>query len=151
MIVPPDCLTISPTLGSLAFTVIRPHLVLVRKARRCLSLHFGLLANDPKRDGCHECHYLNLGQHKLFVGWKVNVKRGPQRGNKTSEIAIITNGRDYRTMAKSPTRELVPQQSELPQPRRRNVYDYDGEYEFATARHWITPEATLFPGKSRLP
>jgi hypothetical protein len=54
-------------------------------------------------------------------------------------------------MTKSPTRELLPQQSERPQPRHRNVYDYDGEYEFAIARHWIAPEARPLPGKARLP
>jgi hypothetical protein len=54
-------------------------------------------------------------------------------------------------MTKSPTRELVPQQSERPQPCHRNAYDYDGEYEFAIARHWIAPEATPLPGKARLP
>ena len=44
-------------------------------------------------------------------------------------------------MTKSPTRESPPQQSEQPQPRHRNVYDSDGEYEFPIARHWIAPEA----------
>jgi hypothetical protein len=40
-----------------------------RKARSCLSLHFGLLANVPKRDGCHECRYLNFGKtNYLSVG-----------------------------------------------------------------------------------
>ena len=39
-------------------------------------------------------------------------------------------------MTKSPTRESPSQASEQSQPRRRNVYDYDGEYEFPTARHW---------------
>jgi hypothetical protein len=42
-------------------------------------------------------------------------------------------------MTKSPTRELLLQQSELPQPRHRNVYDYDGEYELVIARHWRHP------------
>jgi hypothetical protein len=54
-------------------------------------------------------------------------------------------------MTKSPTLELLPQRSEQPQPRHRNVYDYDGEYEFAIARHWIAPEETPLPGKARLP
>ena len=39
-------------------------------------------------------------------------------------------------MAKSSTRESPPQPSEQPQPRQGNAYDYDGEYEFAAARHW---------------
>jgi hypothetical protein len=26
------------------------------------------------------------------------------------------------------------------QPRHRNVYNYSGEYEFPTARHWISPD-----------
>jgi hypothetical protein len=42
-------------------------------------------------------------------------------------------------MTKTPTRESPLQPSEQPQPRRRNVYDYDGEYEFATVQHWIAP------------
>jgi len=54
-------------------------------------------------------------------------------------------------MTKSPPRESPPQRSEQPQTRHRNVYDCDGEYEFAIARHWIAPEATPFPGKTRLP
>ena len=49
----------------------------------------------------------------------------------------------------SSTRESQPQRSE-PQPRRRNAYDYDGEYEFAIAQHWTAPEATPFPRKTRL-
>ena len=28
--------------------------------------------------------------------------------------------------------ESSPQPNEQPQPRRRNIYDYDGEYEFPT-------------------
>jgi len=54
------------------------------------------------------------------------------------------------TVTKSSTRESQPQLSEQPRPRR-NVYDYDGEYEFAIARHWVAPEATPFPRKTRLP
>ncbi len=38
-------------------------------------------------------------------------------------------------MSKSSTRESSPQPSEQPRPRRRNVYDYDGEYEFPIAQH----------------
>ena len=53
-------------------------------------------------------------------------------------------------MTKSPTRKS-PQRSEQPQPRYRNVYDYDGEYEFPIARHWIALEAKPFPEKKRLP
>jgi len=45
------------------------------------------------------------------------------------------------TVTKSPTRESQPHPSEQSQPRRWNVYDYDGEYEFATARHWTAREA----------
>jgi hypothetical protein len=36
-------------------------------------------------------------------------------------------------MTKSPTRESPPEK--LPQ-RDRNLYDYDGEFEFPTAQHW---------------
>jgi len=40
-----------------------------------------------------------------------------------------------------PTRESLPHPSEQSQLRRWNVYDYYGEYEFVTARHWTAPEA----------
>jgi hypothetical protein len=39
-------------------------------------------------------------------------------------------------MTKSPTRESPPQAKEGPPPRHRNVYDYDGEYEFPSVQHW---------------
>ena len=42
-------------------------------------------------------------------------------------------------MTKSSIRESQPQRSEQPRPRR-NAYDYDGEYEFVVARHWIARE-----------
>ena len=42
-------------------------------------------------------------------------------------------------MTKSPTRESRPQPNEQPQPRRRNIYDYDGEYEFPIVPHWTAP------------
>ena len=44
-------------------------------------------------------------------------------------------------VTKSPTRESLPHPNE--QPRRRNVYDCDGEYEFHTVRHWTAPAAIL--------
>ena len=34
------------------------------------------------------------------------------------------------------TRESQPQPNEQRQPRRRSVYDHDGEYEFLFAQHW---------------
>jgi hypothetical protein len=43
------------------------------------------------------------------------------------------------TVTKSPTRESLPHPSEQSQPRHRNVYDCDGEYEFAIAQHWVSP------------
>jgi len=43
------------------------------------------------------------------------------------------------TVTKSPTRESLPHPSEQSQPRHRNVYDYDGEYEFPTVQHWTAP------------
>ena len=46
---------------------------------------------------------------------------------------------------------MTLQGSEQPQPRHRNVYDCDGEYEFAIARHWTAPQVTSFPGKAGLP
>jgi hypothetical protein len=39
-------------------------------------------------------------------------------------------------MTKSPARESPPHPSEQLHPRHRNVYDYDGEYDFHTVRHW---------------
>ena len=43
-----------------------------------------------------------------------------------------------RTMAKSSTRESPPQRANN-RKRRRNAYDYDGEYEFPTVQHWTAP------------
>ena len=43
-------------------------------------------------------------------------------------------------MTKSSTRESQPQRGEQLLPRHRNVYDYDGGYEFVVARHWIARE-----------
>ena len=37
-------------------------------------------------------------------------------------------------MTKSPTRESPSQPNE--QPQHRNIYDYDGEYEFPIVQHW---------------
>ena len=42
-------------------------------------------------------------------------------------------------MTKSLTRES-PQLNEQPQPHR-NIYDYDGEYEFPIVEHWTPPQA----------
>jgi len=42
-------------------------------------------------------------------------------------------------MSKSSTRESPPQPNEQSQPRHRNIYDYDGEYEFPTVQHWTAP------------
>jgi hypothetical protein len=42
-------------------------------------------------------------------------------------------------MTKSPTRESPPQPNEQSQLRQRNIYDYDGEYEFPTVQHWTAP------------
>ena len=39
-------------------------------------------------------------------------------------------------MTKPYTRESPPQPNEQPQPRRRSIYDYDGDYEFPTVQHW---------------
>jgi hypothetical protein len=41
-------------------------------------------------------------------------------------------------MTKSITRES-PQLNEQTQPRHRNIYDYDGEYELPVVQHWTTP------------
>jgi hypothetical protein len=38
-------------------------------------------------------------------------------------------------MTKSPTRESPPEPNEQSQPLQRNIYDYDGEYEFPIAQH----------------
>ena len=39
-------------------------------------------------------------------------------------------------MKHNATRESQPQPTEQRQPRRRSVYDCDGEYEFLFAQHW---------------
>jgi hypothetical protein len=51
----------------------------------------------------------------------------------------------------TPASELPPQRSEQPQPRYRNAYDCDGEYEFPVARHWTAAEAWPFPEETWLP
>jgi hypothetical protein len=48
-------------------------------------------------------------------------------------------------MTKSPTRESPPQAKEEPRPRHRNVYDYDGEYEFPVCS--IGPRQTFQHGR----
>jgi hypothetical protein len=48
-------------------------------------------------------------------------------------------------MTKSPTRKPPPQPSQQPQQYRRNVYDYDGEYEFPTVQHWTAPDVPAPP------
>ena len=55
------------------------------------------------------------------------------------------------TVTKSPTRESLPHPSEQLQPRRRNVYDCNDEYEFPIARHWVAAEAWPFPEETWLP
>jgi hypothetical protein len=44
--------------------------------------------------------------------------------------------------------ESPAQRSEQPQPRHRNVYDCDGEYEFPTVQHW-TATVIRAPSASR--
>jgi hypothetical protein len=44
-------------------------------------------------------------------------------------------------MIKSPTRESPPKPNEQSQPQHRNIYDYDGEYEFPIVLHWTPPLA----------
>ena len=55
------------------------------------------------------------------------------------------------TVTKSPTRGSLPHPSEQSQPRPRNVYNYDGEYEFPVVRHWIAAEARPLPEETRSP
>ena len=59
-------------------------------------------------------------------------------------------------MKKNPTRESQQQPSEQLQPRRRSVYDYNGEYEFLNAKHWTARvtskfERLLEAGSTELP
>ena len=54
-------------------------------------------------------------------------------------------------VTKSPTREPLPHRSEQSQPRHRNVYDCDGEYEFPVVRHWTPAGAWPFPEETRSP
>jgi len=44
-------------------------------------------------------------------------------------------------MKHNATRESQPQPNEQRQPRRRSVYDCDGECEFLFAQHWIASSA----------
>jgi hypothetical protein len=44
-------------------------------------------------------------------------------------------------MKKISGHESAPHASEQPQPRRRSVYDHDGEYEYLFAQHWAAQEA----------
>ena len=50
---------------------------------------------------------------------------------------------------KSPTRKSSPLRSEQPQPRHRNAYDCEHEYEFPFARHWTASEADLDDDQTR--
>lgn len=47
-------------------------------------------------------------------------------------------------MTKSPARESPPEPNEQSQPLERNIYDYDGEYEFPIAQH-RTPHQRTAP------
>jgi hypothetical protein len=44
-------------------------------------------------------------------------------------------------MKKGPTSKSSPQPSEQAQPRHRNAYDCEDEYEFPLAQHWTASEA----------
>jgi hypothetical protein len=46
------------------------------------------------------------------------------------------------TFANLPEREASPQPNQQSQPRHRNIYDYDGEYEFPTVQHWTAPDVS---------
>ena len=42
-------------------------------------------------------------------------------------------------LTKPSTRESPSQPNEQPQPRHRNIYEYDGEYELPIVQHWTAP------------
>jgi hypothetical protein len=44
-------------------------------------------------------------------------------------------------MTKPATRQSPPQLPEHLYPRRRNVYDYDDEYDPPIVQHWTAPSA----------
>jgi hypothetical protein len=46
------------------------------------------------------------------------------------------------TFANSPERERPPKPNQQSQPRHRNIYDCDGEYEFPTVQHWTAPDVS---------
>jgi hypothetical protein len=68
----------------------------------------------------------------------------------TSTKSALTNGRSEKprpllrivndNAADSAKRESPAQPNERSQPRHWNVYNYSGEYEFPTARHWTSPD-----------
>src|SRR5215472_538589 len=78
----------------------------------------------------------HLGERFLLWRFRRHSVRQPYR---VSEETWFGN------MTKSPTRELPPQTNEEPPPRHRNVYNYDGEYEFPSAQHWTAPDVLAPP------
>src|SRR5262249_24812373 len=83
----------------------------------------------------------HLGERFLLWRFRRHSVRQPYR---VSEETWFGN------MTKSPTRELLPQTNEEQPPRHRNVYDYDGEYEFPSAQHWTAPDVLAPPARCPL-
>jgi hypothetical protein len=62
---------------------------------------------------------------KVWHGWRgINVARLQSLPTELNMTKLPTNG--WPTQANE-------------EPRHRNVYDYEGEYEFLTAQHWTVP------------
>src|SRR5689334_12230025 len=79
-------------------------------------------------------------RHSVRQPHRISVKPGSEGhrlpGNKTSRPQSLPM---ELSMIKSPTRESPLQTNEEPSQRHRNVYDYNGEYEFPTVQHWTAP------------
>src|SRR5215831_981356 len=116
----------------------RPIQLSAQQSLRRLRRSRGTSAHIPRvklrcADPLQEFH---LGERFLLWRFRRHSVRQPYR---VSEETWFGN------MTKSPTRELPPQTNEEPPPRRRNVYDYDGDYEFPTSRHWTAPDVLAPP------
>jgi hypothetical protein len=96
----------------------------------------------PKRTGAEALQEFHLGERFLLRDFRQYSARQPYR------VSEKPGSEGYRTstptkelnMAKSPLCESPMQANQEPRPRHRNVYDYDGEYEFVTAQHWTAPD-----------
>ena len=118
--------------------------------RRALSMLYVSNKSRPRLPLCPSCsQIMRLAQKASRIGDLPDLWTFECRACGVSQIEVAAEREGIsRTMAKSSTREWPRQRSEQPQPRRRNAYDYDGEYEFPTVQHWTAP-VTRAPFASR--